>query len=74
MLAAFYGNDARFIVTSPTLPGVVRTFTSFCRGQEASVSRIYNGNHTRLDQVAGQNLGRDVAARVLQGRDNGNVL
>ena len=32
---------------------------------EATVSRIYNGNHTRIDQVAGENLGRDVAGFVL---------
>ena len=32
---------------------------------EATVSRIYNGNHTRLDQVAGENLGHDVAGFVL---------
>ena len=75
VLAAFFGERGRFIVTSPALPGAVRTFTSFAEAaQEASVSRIYNGNHTRLDEAAGENLGRDVAARVLQGRDNGNVL
>ena len=33
--------------------------------QEASVSRIFNGNHTRVDQVAGENLGHDVADFVL---------
>jgi hypothetical protein len=33
--------------------------------EEASVSRIYNGNHTRIDQVAGEDLGRDAADFVL---------
>ena len=30
------------------------------------MSRIYNGNHTRVDQVAGENLGHDVAGFVLR--------
>ena len=30
------------------------------------MSRIYNGNHTRLDEVAGENLGHDVAGFVLR--------
>jgi hypothetical protein len=33
--------------------------------QEASMSRIYNSNHTRLDEVAGENLGHDIAGFVL---------
>jgi membrane-associated phospholipid phosphatase len=75
VLAAFFGDRGSLVVTSPTLPGAVRPFTTLsAAAQEASVSRIYNGNHTRLDEAAGQTLGRDVAARVLQGRDTGNVL
>jgi hypothetical protein len=67
VLAAMYGNDFDFDVTSPALPGVERSFTSFSEAaEEASVSRMYNGNHTRLDQVAGENLGRDVAEFVLE--------
>jgi membrane-associated phospholipid phosphatase len=66
VLASFYGNDTAFTVTSTALPGVARTFTSFSEAaDEATVSRIYNGNHTRIDQVAGENLGRDVAGFVL---------
>jgi hypothetical protein len=66
ILAAAYGNDLDFAVDSPALPGVERSFTSFSEAaEEASVSRIYNGNHTRLDEVAGENLGRDVAGFVL---------
>jgi len=68
VLAARYGNDTAFALGSPALPGVTRTFTSFSEAaEEASVSRIYNGNHTRVDQVAGENLGHDVAAFVLGG-------
>jgi PAP2 superfamily len=66
VLASLYGNDFAFSVDSPALPGVLRSFTSFSEAaEEASVSRIYNGNHTRIDQVAGENLGHDVAGWVL---------
>jgi PAP2 superfamily protein len=70
VLSAFYGNHFGFTVTSLALPGVERSFASFAEAaEEASVSRIYNGNHTRIDQAAGENLGRDVAGAVL--RDHG---
>jgi hypothetical protein len=66
VLAAFYGNDVAFTADSTALPGVQRSFTSFSEAaEEASVSRIYNGNHTRVDQVAGENLGHDVARWAL---------
>ena len=67
VLSSIYGNDFAFTVTSPALPGVARSFVSFSEAaEEATVSRIYNGNHTRLDQVAGENLGHDVAGFVLR--------
>ncbi|MCW3066930.1 MAG: haloperoxidase [Solirubrobacterales bacterium] len=67
VLAAIYGNDVPFTVTSPALPGIERPFVSFSEAaEEASVSRIYNGNHTRTDQVAGEDLGHDIADFVLQ--------
>jgi PAP2 superfamily len=66
VLSSLYGNDFAFTVTSPALPGVERSFVSFSEAaQEASVSRIYNGNHSRLDEVAGEDLGHDVAGFVL---------
>ena len=66
VLSSVYGNDFTFAVTSPALPNVERDFSSFSEAaEEASVSRVYNGNHTRIDQVAGENLGRDVAGFVL---------
>jgi hypothetical protein len=75
VLAAFFGDGGHLVVTSPTLPGAVRSFpTLSAAAREASVSRILNGNHTRLDEAAGATLGRSVAARVLGRRDNGNVL
>jgi hypothetical protein len=66
VLSAIYGNDVRFTVTSPALPGVERSFASFSEAaREASVSRIYNGNHSRLDEVAGDDLGHNIAGFVL---------
>jgi hypothetical protein len=67
VLAALYGNDVAFTTTSAALPGVERTFDSFSEAaQEASASRIFNGNHTRLDEVAGENLGHNIAGFVLR--------
>jgi hypothetical protein len=66
VLASIYGDDVPFTVTSSALPGVERSFAGFSEAaEEATVSRIYNGNHTRIDQVAGAALGRDVAGFVL---------
>ena len=66
VLASFYGDKQSFSLTSPALPGVTRSFTSFSgAAQEAGLSRIYSGQHTRLDHVAGLTLGRDVAGFVL---------
>jgi hypothetical protein len=65
VLSSIYGNDFQFTVTSPALPGVERPFVSFSQAaEEASVSRIYNGNHSRADEVAGEDLGLDVAGAV----------
>ena len=68
VLASFFHNDRDgFAVTSEVLPGVTRSFTSFSAAAgEASVSRIYAGQHFRFDQDAGQRLGRHVADYVLQ--------
>ena len=66
VLAGFYGNDEHFSVTSPALPGVTRSFSSFsAAAQEAGLSRIFSGQHTRLDHVAGLELGHDVGRFVL---------
>jgi hypothetical protein len=68
VLASFFHNDRdSFAVTSEVLPGVARSFPSFsAAADEASLSRIYAGQHFRFDQVAGQQLGRRVADFVLQ--------
>jgi hypothetical protein len=67
VLASFYGDRQRFSLTSPALPGVTRSFDSFgAAAQEAGLSRIYAGQHTRLDHGAGVELGREVARFVLR--------
>ena len=67
VLASFYGGRQTFSVSSPALPGVTRSFASFAgAAEEAGLSRIYAGQHTRLDHVAGVTLGHDVAAFVIR--------
>lgn len=62
VLSRWFGPHVRFTVTSEALPGVTRSFTGFqAAADEAGLSRIYAGIHTRLDHVAGQRLGRAVA-------------
>jgi membrane-associated phospholipid phosphatase len=66
VLTRFFGDDQHFSLTSPALPGVTRSFTSFTgAAQEAGLSRIFSGQHTRLDHIAGVRLGRHVASFVL---------
>jgi membrane-associated phospholipid phosphatase len=66
IMQSFFGDHERFTVTSEVLPGVTRSFRSFSSAaEEAGVSRIYAGVHTRLDHAAGVELGRNVAAYVL---------
>jgi len=62
VLASAFGDGDRFDVTSEALAGVTRSFARFSDAvDEAGLSRIYAGVHTRLDDVAGRALGRDVA-------------
>ena len=66
VLGSFFGDDQQFSVTSPALPGVTRSFSSFdAAAEEAGLSRIFSGQHTRIDHVAGLTLGHDVAGFVL---------
>src|SRR5712664_3506910 len=55
-LRDFFGTDRLdFSLTNPSLPDVVRSFQSFSgAADEASVSRIYAGQHFRYDEDAGQ--------------------
>src|SRR5713226_2942751 len=66
VLSAFFENQDQISVTSDVLPGVVRTFASFNDvATEAGLSRIYAGQHARIDHVAGLELGHEVAQFVL---------
>jgi hypothetical protein len=66
VLSSFYGRHEHLAVTSDGMPGVTRTFPSFqAAADEAGFSRILAGQHTRLDHVAGEKLGKQVADFVL---------
>ena len=66
VLSAFFGNQDQIRVTSDVLPGVVRTFASYNDvATEAGLSRIYAGQHTRIDHEAGLQLGHNVAQFVI---------
>jgi len=67
VLSAFFGDRDDIRVTSTALPGVVRTFDRYSDvATEAGLSRIFAGQHTRIDHQAGTHLGRDVAHFVLR--------
>ena len=70
ILSTFFEPDTHLSVASDALPGVTRSFNRFqAAADEAGLSRIFAGVHTRLDHVAGQELGRDVARFVLSQAD-----
>jgi PAP2 superfamily/PEP-CTERM motif len=69
ILADFFGTDNVAFTTGTTsllLPsGTTRSFTSFSQAaDEAGMSRIYGGIHFEFDNVAGQQVGQDVASNV----------
>src|ERR1700729_443806 len=62
----YLGDRMTFDVTSESLAGVTRHFTSFSEAaEEAGLSRIYAGQHFRFDHIAGKRLGQQVARSVL---------
>jgi membrane-associated phospholipid phosphatase len=66
VLAAFFPKHTHVTVTSDALPGVTRNFNGFqAAASEAGLSRIFGGVHTRLDHVAGLELGHEVAQFVV---------
>src|SRR5947209_7965283 len=66
VLSAFFGNQDHIRATSDVLPGVVASYTSYSDiATEAGLSRIYAGNHTRIEVDAGYTLGNNVAQFVL---------
>ena len=65
MLAAFYGNDTGFTVTSAGLPGVQRDFTTFTSAvQQVEDARVYAGFHFRFSCTDGAILGAQVAQYI----------
>ena len=65
VLRFYFGDQFTFDVTSESLTGVTRHFTSFsAAAEEAGLSRIYAGQHFRTDHIAGKSLGGQVAESV----------
>jgi membrane-associated phospholipid phosphatase len=65
VLRFYFGNRFTFDVTSESLAGVTRHFTSFsAAAEEAGLSRIYAGQHFRTDHIAGKDLGGQVAESI----------
>ncbi len=55
-----------FTVSSEVLPGVERSFNGFrAAAEEATLSRIFAGQHFRFDLTTGKRLGREVADFVV---------
>jgi membrane-associated phospholipid phosphatase len=66
VLKSDLGDRFTFDVTSESLKGVMRHFTSFsAAAQEAGLSRIYAGQHFRTDHVSGKGLGTKVAESIV---------
>jgi hypothetical protein len=66
ILRLYLGDRLTFDITSESLAGATRHFTSFSEAaNEAGLSRIYAGQHFRFDHIAGKRLGRQVADSVL---------
>jgi len=60
------GDRITLDVTSESLAGITRHFTSFsAAAEEAGLSRIFAGQHFRFDHNAGKRLGQRVSVSVL---------
>jgi PAP2 superfamily len=67
VLKSELGDRFTFDVTSESLQGVKRHFTSFsAAAREAGLSRIYAGQHFRTDHNAGKSLGENVAESIVE--------
>jgi hypothetical protein len=65
VLSFYFGDQFIFDVTSESLAGVTRHFTTFsAAAEEAGLSRIYAGQHFRTDHIAGKDLGEQVAQSI----------
>src|SRR4029077_16558268 len=61
----YFGDRFTFDVTSESLPGVTRHFTSFsAAAEEAGLSRISPGQTFCMYHIAGKDLGRQVAESI----------
>jgi hypothetical protein len=67
VLISFFGrDDFKLSVTSEVLPGVERSFTNFsAAAEEATLSRVFAGQHFSFDLTSGHRLGREVADFVV---------
>jgi hypothetical protein len=66
VLAAYFGDNARFSMESDAMAGVVRSFQGFSAAlDEVQNARIFAGIHFRSATQDGQTLGRAVAEFVL---------
>ncbi|MCU7729533.1 vanadium-dependent haloperoxidase [Actinoplanes sp. KI2] len=62
VLSKEFGSHPSVTVTSEALPGITRSFGSLQNiADEAGLSRIFAGVHTRLDHTSGQTLGQRLA-------------
>src|SRR5262249_11860441 len=67
VLAAYFGDDTTFSLESVSLPGVIRTYTSFSSAlDEITLARIYAGIHFRSACVDGRSMGTAIAQYVLE--------
>ncbi len=66
VLAAFFGDNNDFSVTSELTPGVTRYYSSFSGAElEVRDARVFGGIHFRTACIDGQELGKRVAAYVV---------
>ena len=67
LISFLQADDFDYNVTSEVLPGVQRSFHTFTgAAQEATLSRIFAGQHFIFDLTTGHRLGREVAGFVLE--------
>lgn len=65
VLSHLLGNNFELNVTSEVLPMVQRSFDNFTSAaEEATLSRIFAGQHFSFDLTVGRDLGRDIARFV----------
>jgi hypothetical protein len=67
VLGSLLGDEQRFEVSSATLPGVTRRYSSFSQAaDEAGMSRVYGGIHFQRAVTDGARLGRAVGRDVVR--------